>query len=129
MKLHWFLAFTLASLVFPLTSLCQDGPAKAAPEPVYRVGEGVKPPRKIYGADPVFPHKACRELQQGVVELKMVVGANGLPRDIKVQRSLSPDLDEAAMDAVKKWKFAPGTKDGEPVAVQISVEVSFHAFC
>ena len=57
--------------------------------------------------------------------IKMVVGVDGLPRDIKITRPLSADLDESAINTVKKWKFAPGTKDGEPVAVQIVVEVSF----
>jgi len=47
-------------------------------------------------------------------------------RDVEVYRSLSADLDESATNTVKKWKFAPGTKGGEPVAVQIIVEISFH---
>jgi TonB family protein len=54
-----------------------------------------------------------------------VVGPGGLPRNIKIARSLSPEFDAAAIDAVKKWKFDPATKDGNPVAVQINVELTF----
>jgi TonB family protein len=106
--------------------LCQDDSTKAAPETVYRIGGSVKPPRRIYTPAAEYTDKARKERKQGVVVIRMVVGADGLPRDIKVDRSLSPDLDESATDAVRKWKFSPATKDGEPVAVQVNVEVSFH---
>jgi TonB family protein len=37
-------------------------------------------------------------------------------------------LDEKAIEAVQKWKFAPGMKDGHPVSVQVSVEVNFRLY-
>jgi protein TonB len=37
-------------------------------------------------------------------------------------------LDEKAMEAVQKWRFAPGMKDGRPVAVEVNVEVSFRLY-
>ena len=123
------LALTLAVIAaftqIPL--LCQEESTKAAPEQVYRaVGGKVKAPRAIYSPDPEYTEKARKERQQGTVLIRMVAGSDGLPRDVKVYRSLNADLDESAMNTVKKWKFAPGTKDGEPVAVQIIVEISFH---
>jgi TonB family protein len=124
------LAFTLALVIVfahPVALFSQDAPTKAAPEQVYRVvGGNVKAPRAIYAPDPEYTEKARREHQQGTVLIRIVVGSDGLPRDVKVTRSLSADLDESAINTVKKWKFAPGTKDGEPVAVQIVVEISFH---
>lgn len=124
------LALTLAvfaAFAQSLPLLCQEESTKPAPEQVYRViGGNVKAPRAIYAPNPEYTQKARKERQQGVVLIRMVVGPDGLPRDIKVTRSLSADLDESAINTVKKWKFAPGTKDGEPVAVQIVVEISFN---
>ena len=126
MKQHRLLSLVITCLVLAPIALCQDDSTKAAPEPVYEVGGSVKPPRQIYGPGPEYTTKARKEHQRGVVVLKMVVGADGLTRDITVVHSLSPELDGAATVAVKKWKFAPATKDGEPVAVRINVEVSFN---
>jgi TonB family protein len=58
--------------------------------------------------------------------LWLVVGPEGVPREIRVARLLSPEFNEAAMNTVKNWKFSPATKDGKPVAVQINVRVNFH---
>ena len=127
-KLQFAFALAIiATFVLPSALICQDDPAKSAPEPVYKVvGRGVKPPRAIYSPDPEYTDKARKERKEGDVVIMMVVGSDGLPRDLKIVRSLSADLDESAMNTVKKWKFAPGTKDGEPVAVEIVVEIAFH---
>ena len=58
----------------------------------------------------------------------MIVGADGVPRDIKVLRGIGKGLDEKAVEAVTKWKFEPATKDGKPVAVVINVEVNFRLY-
>jgi len=59
------------------------------------------------------------------VVLTLVIGADGKPRDVRVRSSLDPGLDQKAIEAVQQWQFAPGTKNGEPVAVTSTVEVSF----
>jgi protein TonB len=126
MTRHGLLAFAIVCLFLPTTSLCQDDSTKAAREAVYEIGGSVKPPRQIYAPGPEYTDKARKKRQRGVVVLKLVVGADGLTRDINVVRSLSTELDGAAKYAFKNWKFAPATKDGEPVAVHMSVEVSFN---
>jgi periplasmic protein TonB len=83
------------------------------------------PPRLTYSPDPKYPKKAHKPHNQDTVVLWLIVGSDGLPHDMKVERSLSAEFDEAAMDAVKKWKFEPATKDGEPVAAKINIEVVF----
>ena len=60
--------------------------------------------------------------------LWLVVGTDGKPRDIHVERIVGLGLDEEAIKAVKKWTFEPARKDGQPVAVQINVEVNFHLY-
>jgi TonB family protein len=84
------------------------------------------PPRAIYAPDPKYPKLEGEVGHEGTVILSLIVGADGVPRDIKVSGPLSREFDEAAMEAVKKWKFSPATKDGKPVAVKAQVQVKFH---
>jgi TonB family protein len=51
--------------------------------------------------------------------------SNGRAHDVKVVRSLEPSLDANAVEAVKAWEFAPATKDGRPVAVELRLEVDY----
>ena len=50
----------------------------------------------------------------------------GEPKDVHVVKSLEKDVDQSAVDAVQKWRFEPARKDGQPVAVKVSVEIRFH---
>jgi protein TonB len=95
---------------------------------IYRVGGGVSAPRAIYAPDPEYSEEARKAKYQGTVVLWMIVGPDGRPRDIKVARSVGMGLDEKAIEAVRSWKFEPARKDGQPVAVQINVEVSFRLY-
>jgi TonB family protein len=93
-----------------------------------KVGNGVSAPKVIYHPDPEYSEKGRQAKFQGVCVLWLVVGTNGIPHDIKVARSLGMGLDEKAIEAVKRWRFAPALKDGKPVAMQINVEVSFRLY-
>lgn len=62
---------------------------------------------------------------EGAVVVSLVVGKDGQPGDQRVIRSLGLGLDENAVACVSRWRFAPGTKDGQPVAVRATVEVNF----
>jgi periplasmic protein TonB len=94
----------------------------------YRVGGGVSAPRIVFSPDPDYSEEARKAKYQGTVVLWVVVGPDGRTRDIRVQRSLGLGLDEKAMEAVRTWKFEPARKDGQPVAVQINVEVNFRLY-
>lgn len=95
---------------------------------LYRVGGGVSAPRVLYQPDPEYSEEARKAKFQGTVVLWLVVGADGRPRDIRVSRSLGMGLDEKAIEAVRTWRFDPARKDGQPVAVQIAVEVIFRLY-
>ena len=95
---------------------------------VYRVGGGVSPPKALYSPDPEFSEEARKAKYQGTVVLSIVVGADGRPRDVRVLRSLGMGLDENAMEAIRKWRFEPGRKDGIAVAVAVSIEVNFQLY-
>ncbi len=94
----------------------------------YRVGGGVTAPRALYDPDPEYSDEARQAKYQGTVMLWVVVGADGRPRDVRVQRSLGMGLDEKAVQAVRGWKFSPGMKDGAAVDVQVNIEVVFRLF-
>lgn len=90
--------------------------------------EGVTQPRVLYDPDPEYSEEARRAKFQGAVILALVVGADGKPHNVKVQKSAGMGLDERAVAAVNQWRFQPSTLDGHPVAVRISVEVTFRLF-
>ena len=85
----------------------------------YQVGPGITPPRGIHTPDAKYPRTAIKAKKQGVVVLCLIVTAEGKVDDVRVLRSLSPDLDDSAVRAVSSWTFAPATKEGKPVAAQI----------
>ncbi len=91
----------------------------------YRVGGGVSAPSVLFKVDPEYSEEARKAKYSGTVLLQLVVNADGHASDIKVVRSLGLGLDEKAMEAVRKWKFKPGLKDGRPVAVHATIEVNF----
>jgi TonB family protein len=94
----------------------------------YHVGGGVHAPKVLYRVDPEFSEEARKNKWMGVVLLRVVVGTDGKPHDISVQRSLGMGLDEKAVEAARLWRFDPGTKDGKPVPVEVMLEVNFHLY-
>ena len=86
----------------------------------------ITPPRQTHSPEPKYPRNERKARHQGLVRLKLVVGSDGVPRDIAVSQTLSSDFDHAAIEAVKRWKFSPAMKDGKPVPVEIAIEIEFH---
>ena len=95
---------------------------------VYRVGGGVSAPRATFAPDPEYSDEARKAKYQGTVILFAIITPEGRASDLRIVRSLGMGLDEKAMDAVRKWRFDPATKDGLPVAVQVNIEVNFHLY-
>jgi TonB family protein len=92
---------------------------------VYRVGGGVSAPAVLDHPDPEYTEQARAAKLQGTVLLYIEIDPTGKATNIKVQRGLGLGLDEKAIEAVSKWKFKPGQKDGMPVTVQATIEVNF----
>jgi TonB family protein len=99
------------------------------PKPVLRVGKEVTAPRVKYEPDPAYSQVARQAKYQGTSELWLIIGEDGLPRDIRVARPLGMGLDEEAVRAVSTWRFDPAKKYGNPVPVMINVEVNFRLYC
>jgi periplasmic protein TonB len=92
---------------------------------VFRVGGGVTAPQLLSKIEPEYSEEARKAKYQGTVLLYVQVDASGKAVNMRVLHSLGLGLDEKAMEAVKRWKFKPGTKDGKPVTVEAQIEVNF----
>ncbi len=103
--------------------------AGAGPSGIYPAGrQGVTVPQVIFNPEPSFSEEARKTKAQGIVLLLLVVGKDGHPYDIHVGQSLGMGLDEKAIEAVNRWRFRPGTLNGQPVATRIAVQVDFHLY-
>ena len=99
-----------------------DGPFG---EGAHRVVGGVTAPALLRKVEPEYSEEARKAKYQGTVTLAVVIDASGKVAAVRVLHSLGLGLDDKAMEAVRKWKFAPGTKGGRPVSVAATIEVNF----
>jgi len=90
-----------------------------------RVGGDVKAPVAISKVDPVYPEVARKARVSGIVIVECIIDKSGTVRDVQVLKGLPFGLDQAAVEAVKKWKFKPGTLNGQPVDVIFNLTVNF----
>lgn len=75
--------------------------------------------------DPAYPADALRDNVEGTVTLYAVIHADGTVSGIRVLNSVDPRLDDAAMLALSRWQFRPGTKNGDPVELEALVQIPF----
>lgn len=99
--------------------------AQDTPEHVYKVGDGVTSPKLLYRVEPQYTEEARANKVDGTVVLNVVVGTDGQAHEISVVKGVGSGLDLMAMQAIAKWRFEPGTLDGQPVAVRATIEVNF----
>jgi protein TonB len=92
-------------------------------EPV-RLHAGIQAPRKVVDVAPVYPELARATRVQGIVILEVVIDEHGDVGSARVLRSTTL-LDQAALDAVRRWKFAPARLNGEAIPVVMTVTVNF----
>ncbi len=84
-----------------------------------------EPPRPLRQPKPEYPRLAQKRGIEGMVILKALVGLDGSVRKVKVARGID-ELDQAAIEAVKKWKFRPAYLRGQPIEMWVAVPVWFH---
>ena len=127
----------ISSLVFALTvaggitvlavdrlPMSSSSPAQTK---VYEPGDGISLPVVLREVKPEYTKQAMHEKIQGSVWMLIVVGSNGDVTDAQISRSLDKEfgLDDKALEAAHQWKFKPGAKDGKPVPVRVTVEMTF----
>ena len=93
----------------------------------FRPGSGISLPTVVREVKPAYTADAMRAKVQGSVWLECIVMPDGSVGDVKVTRSLDPifGLDQEAIKAAKMWRFRPGMRQGEPVPVIITIELTF----
>ena len=99
-------------------------PKVATPQRV-RVSAGVTQGLKIKNVNPTYPQMAKIARVQGPVVLAAVIGKDGTIQNLHVLSTASPLLNQAAIDAVKEWRYRPYILNGEPVEVDTQITVNF----
>ncbi len=95
---------------------------------VYRPGPGITAPKVVRKVAPYYTAQARRALVQGTAVLEVVVDQRGMPTRISTISPIGFGLDDRARDAVSRWEFKPGRKDGKPVTTVTTVAVEFRLF-
>lgn len=91
----------------------------------YRVGGRATAPVRVHKVPPVYPRLAQTARVQGVVVLEALIRKDGSVADIRPVQELSMGLTEAAIEAVRQWRYEPGNLNGVPVEFFLVVTVSF----
>lgn len=86
----------------------------------------VTPPKLVHQVDPEFPEAERGRHRDGRVAIACTIDAKGTVREPYVQASAGGAFDKAAMEAVRQYRFKPAVKRGEPMLVDMIIEIDFH---
>lgn len=121
-------------LAFPAAPRAAETPAAPAAEPelqrlviepVYSLKDIDQPPTPISRQDATYPRTLRTQRLEGAVVVGFTVTSKGAVLDAHAVSSTNEGFEQAAIDAVKKWRFKPGMKDGKPVSTKVQVTLSF----
>jgi periplasmic protein TonB len=114
-----------------VADLGTTGTAAVAPPPppvpvpkIVRVGGVIREPRKLVHVAPVYPEIARLSHVQGIVTMEAVLDATGKVESVRVLSS-QPLLEEAAVRAVRQWRYTPTELNGVPVPVLMTITIRF----
>lgn len=125
-----------------IREIVRSSPAVAAPhapgtiigltpsgDKIYSVGGDVKAPQVLSRPMPSYTQAAKEAAIEGTLLLQATIRKDGSVDSFKILRGLGYGLDESAIDTIyKRWRFKPGTLNGQPVDVQVRMEVSFRLY-
>jgi TonB family protein len=89
-----------------------------------KITGALRPPKLLKSVDPAYPEEARKAQVEGVVILEARTDEKGAVEEVKILRSI-PLLNQAAIDAVKQWKYEPFISEGKPRGVLFTVTVRF----
>ncbi len=102
-----------------------NSPTGTVPPNVFRTGS-TTPPTVLSRVEPQYTPAARAAKLQGTVVLECVIDEQGVPKVLRVVRSLDPELDQNAIAAIEQWRFKPATRNGIPVRLSLNIEVNFN---
>lgn len=105
--------------------------ALAAPQSVqedtFNVADLEKRPEAVSQIMPAYPKELAKAKVEGVVTILCVLSEEGRVEDPRVENSSRPEFEKPALEAVRKWRFRPGEKDGQAVRTYIRIPIQFRA--
>ena len=119
-------ATSSAISAFPMTAIPLTGDTQR-PRVYTSKDDGVTLPIALEEVKPEYTREAMQQGIQGSVWMETVVLESGSVGEVQISKSLDAEygLDRQAIEATKRWKFKPGTKDGRPVAFRVTIEMTF----
>lgn len=96
---------------------------------IFHLGESsVTAPKPTYAPEPEYTEAARKRFYQGTVGLNVIVDPSGAIANPRIVHPLGFGLDDTAVATVRKWRFIPGTRNGQNVSVAVYVEVDYHLY-
>jgi protein TonB len=99
--------------------------AQPIQDETFDVSDLEKRPEAITQIPPAYPSELRKAKIEGVVTLVFVLSEDGRVEDARVENSSRPEFEKPALDAIRKWRFRPGEKDGKPVRTYIRIPMRF----
>lgn len=124
------IALAAALVLVALSSflpIARSEPDGAEVQEPLSLGPDMTPPERIAVVQPVYPEEARKNRAQGKVTLQAVIEVDGTIGDVRVEKGVpeAPALEEAAVEAVRQWRYKPALRNGTPVRIYFTINVDF----
>lgn len=100
--------------------------AQELPQEAFNVSDLEKRPEPISQTPPVYPPELKKAKIAGVVTVVFILGEDGRVQDPRIENSSRPEFEKPALEAIRRWRFRPGMKDGQPVRTYIRQPLKFN---
>ncbi|MDE0634227.1 MAG: TonB family protein [Candidatus Poribacteria bacterium] len=110
---------------FKNTETSTEGPTIDFPDDIDTSQAGTSYPKPTKAPDPIYPENAKRAGKEGIVKVQATVGTDGIPRNVVALTEIGFGFEEAAVEAMKKWRFIPGKKKGKETKMTVKIKIEF----
>jgi protein TonB len=110
-----------------LVDRLDSGEEDGALDKIFSLSELDQRPRVVFQRMPTYPPELRRGDRRGTVYVVFLVDERGRVNNPKVEKSTDPAFERSALDAVKQWRFEPGTRNGKKVQFKLRIPITFNA--